>query len=149
MSGNHCLALTLLEMLAVVVLLGLVTMSFSATGLLRRQPRIALLEAISVLRTFEHRVRTESIGAGGFCRVTTAQMYGEVGKDNNRSKPSWSEPLPTNVTVLVLIDGKSSDRLNYDVRGRSSDAEIVVKGFGAESRFRLAGLTGIWMEFSP
>lgn len=149
MSGNHRLALTLLEILAVIVLLGLVAMALNATGLLRSQPRLARAEAISALRAFEHRVRLEAIGAGGYCRVTTTGMYGEVGWPTSRPRASWSEPLPAHTEVLLLVDGHPSERLIYDARGRSVDAEIVVTGFGAESRLHLAGLTGTWVESTP
>ena len=149
MLRHRRLALTLLEVLATVVLMGLVATALSVAGVLRGQPRAALAAAVGVLRTSEHRARADAIGGGGSWQITNTDVRGGVAWPINRTGVVWSEPLPAQVDIHLLVDGRPTDRVTYDVRGRSADADLTVNGFGGETRLHLAGLTGIWSEVAP
>ncbi len=142
-------ALTLLELLAVVVLLGLLGTALSATGLLRAQPRVALQSAVGVVHDLEHRLRMAAIGGGGQMRFLYREARGEVFWPPQAHGQYWSADLPTGVEIRLQINGLPVERLPFDARGRSADAEIFISGFGDELHQHISGLTGGWSEVRP
>ncbi len=141
--------LTLLEVLAVAVLLALLAAALLSAGRVRGQSRARLNAAASALQTAEQRARLAAHGGGGAFRVSASSMWGEVAWPPAIAGRIVEEPLPRDVDLRLQVAGRPTDRLVYDTRGRSADADLRLRGAEAELSLRINGLTGSWTEVPP
>ena len=139
-------AMTLLELLAVVVVLGLLGTAVSTAGLWRGRSRAELSSAVATVRTAEVRARLAALDNGGCFRLTPSEMRSEPAATYGSMSAILVDPLPPRVDVSLMVDGRPTDRVVYDARGRSADVEVQVRGSGSEIlKAHVNGLTGAWI----
>ena len=141
--------LTLVEILAVVILLGLLGTALTAMPLLRGRVDADAQAAAARIRTAEQRARAGAIGGGGVFRLDQVSMFGSITWPPSAATQTWTEDLPSGFDVRVFCDRRPTDRLHYDARGRSPDAELHLLTGDREWRWQVDGLTGVWTVLPP
>jgi prepilin-type N-terminal cleavage/methylation domain-containing protein len=133
---------TLIELLAVVVVLGLAA-GIGIPPLVRLAGGTPLERACALLRDGDARARMLARGTG-------RELAFELDAGGMRCRAA-REPLeallPEGVSAEWLAtDGQPLRTLTIDSRGRSRDLSLRLRAVGASRRFHLLGLSGEWDE---
>lgn len=139
----RCHAYTLVEVLAVTVLLGLVA-SLGAPPLLRAITGDPLRQAAERLGLAFRDVRAQGYGhrvdmqleSWGFTAATL---------DEGRRLPLPEGRLPDAIQATWTRDGRAVNRLEIDPRGHGLDTAITLHHDARELAFTVDGLTGRWL----
>lgn len=146
-TSGRSLAFTLIELLAVLVVLGM-AVSVAAVGLSSRSAESRLSDAASSIAALDATARV--LARKG--RVTelvfdeAASMVLIVDRSAEEA-PSIERVLPDGITLEAWQrpSGTPIDRLVVDARGQSADYQVRVSSGAASVTVRFAGLTG-WHE---
>jgi len=141
---KHRSGYTLIELLAVVTLMGLITWLF-LPALVRRAAGDPLADTIRSLCAFEHHQRGQAVGHGAQLDLEAIGITAVVG---NAMASAPDEFRCADDTLLFWRDDHDHAlrALDIDCRGRSQDAILLISRKGVDRRLRLQGLTGIWSE---
>ncbi|MEL6396630.1 MAG: type II secretion system protein [Planctomycetota bacterium] len=131
---------TLLETIAVVVLLGLAT-STLAVSLAGPAEAARLRGAESLFLDFDRRARHAAVREGPV-RLAVRDGLLELTGDTDDPTILASRPLPDGIGIEF---GGVENELRIDALGRSEDYRIRITSENDEIRLRVAGLTG-WHE---
>ncbi len=128
--------LTLVELLAVMVLLAL-AMVLLGPGVLRRLQRDPLAAAVAGIQSFDQQARLHAQGRGAVIHLdaTSLSCPGIAG-----TAPVLH--LPHGITATWRLASGGSD-LAIDARGRSVDADLILEQETVRHRYRLHGLPGV------
>jgi prepilin-type N-terminal cleavage/methylation domain-containing protein len=140
-------AYTLIELLAVVVLLALLA-SLALPALVRAAGSDPLDQAVAALRGAEHQLRVLSVGA-----ATQAEL-GAAGFTGHRLSAGHGESAtlvelrlePALELTWNNAHGNALTSIAFDHRGRSEDLEVTVRAGSRQRRFRIAGISGEWRD---
>jgi type II secretory pathway pseudopilin PulG len=135
--------MTLLEVLAAFVVIGLISVVLASSPFLRRHVTLDESAMVSRMASVEHRARLASVGQGGRLRIQETTWWIETanGPGSFLSEPvEFLEPCD----LRVLVDGRPVDRIIYDSRGRSADVAVILWHASDERRIWIDGLTGTW-----
>lgn len=137
---------TLIETLAVVVLLGAV-MGLAAGSLLGASGAAEARSAVSIVRQADASARMAA--RGGTPRVLRVTDDSAGLAAFVAGGPAREHPMPGACRVrLVDAAGDAVDGLTFDARGRSEDYAVVLEHGGGVVVVRFAGLTG-WSDAGP
>lgn len=137
-------AYTLVEVLAVTVMLGLLA-GLGAPPLLRAIAGDPLVRAADHLaqafrdarsQAYGHRLRLE-LEASGFIAMITV--------DGVRSRLPDTR-VPESIQLSWSRDGRPARLLECDARGHSLDTDVVLQQDARELRYAINGLTGAWVR---
>ena len=139
-------AYTLIETLAVLVVLGLVA-ALGVPALVRTTGGDPLARAIASTAAVDQRLRQAAIGRGGELRFAESHIEAWVTGD-----PTPREVIAPGFTISgrQLPRGELLRTLLIDCDGRSDDAELVFIGGDRRQRITVHGLSGEWkVEEAP
>ena len=139
-------AYTLIETLAVLVVLGLVA-ALGVPALVRTAGGDPLSRAVATAASVDQRLRQAAIGRGGELRFTQGHLEAWV-----TGEPTPREVMDPGFTMSgrLLPRGELLRTLLIDADGRSVDAEVVFTGGDRRQRITVHGLSGEWkVEEAP
>jgi len=140
-------AFTLIELLAVLVVLGM-AVSVAAVGLSSRSDESKLSDAASLIASLDAMARVRARN-GHNTELRFDSADGTIGFTDRGSAdaPSSDRLLPDGITLEVWEwpSGAPMDRVIVDARGQSMDYQVRVSTGDASVTLRFAGLTG-WHE---
>lgn len=132
-------ALTLMEILAVCVLLGLVAVASAPTVARHRPPAIDAFTAR--LRAADLEVRLRARGQGARWEHRGYAVIGVIGRE---STDIVSLDLPPGMSCTWTSSDRPVEELAIDRWGRSADLTVVVHDGRQERRLHCDGLIGGW-----
>lgn len=131
-------AFTLLELLAVVLVLALIAGTAVGGGLGRPAPRD---QPLRLCQDWELRLRDQARLAGGL--AATLRDQGVVACPLPDGEPCLLLPLPEGVTMAWQADGAAIGRIVIDGTGMSEDRLVVIEAaHGSRFTARIDGLSG-------
>lgn len=133
---------TLIEMLAVIVVLTLVA-ALGISGLSSTGSAAALMKVIGECRGLDAQARlaARTCGSSVMIKLDADSRRIELIQRDNLAQLS-EVSLPADVSVRFEIDGAASDTVMVDRLGKSADYSVVVNYQGHQRRIELAGITG-------
>ena len=138
--GRH--AYTLVEVLAVTVLLGLVA-SLGVPPMLRAMTGDPLDRAAGRMAQAFRDVRAQAYGHRLVLELTAAGFTATVSDDGVRSVLPPLR-LPEDIQATWTRRGRPAPRLELDPRGHGLDTEVTLRLDERELSFAIDGLTGQW-----
>jgi hypothetical protein len=137
--------MTLMEVLAVCVLLGLVAVAIAPAVARRRQPPVqAFAEA---LRQADQELRLRAHGVGARWERRAFTIEGTVG---GAADAAVVVEIPQGVTCTWRRGDRTLEELAIDPWGRSADLAAELEGGGQRLHLRCDGLVGAWrVEAEP
>lgn len=130
---------TLVELLAVVILLGLMA-GLGVPALVRMAQGDPLDRAIASLRSSISDLRRSAFGSG--CQVDVT-MSGWI--SDGRQLPALRVDPAIHLTWLQT-DGQILQQLIFDRKGRSTDWQIEIRHEDRRKFYRISGISGEWLE---
>jgi prepilin-type N-terminal cleavage/methylation domain-containing protein len=143
---NHR-AFTLIELLAVLVILGVVT----ALGL----GGLAAADSTSKRQSLDSALRDLDAKARLIARMRGAVIFEFDDtqirvRERNSSETQWILPIPGDAQVLAhSLDGSQVQSILIDAAGRSMDVRITRRWGDLSRHWSLEGLTGRWSQENP
>lgn len=147
--AGHAHGLTLIELLAVLVVLGL-TVSIAAVGLYSRASEAKLSDATSTLASLDTSARV--LARNGHLvelQFDPSARSIELVDLCCESSISVERRLPGGLTLEIwhMPQGIPTDRIRIDSRGQSDDYRVRISVQDQSSSIMFAGLTG-WYEIT-
>lgn len=134
--------LTLIEMLAVVALLGLAA-GLGAIGLSAATDRARLDQALHDMRLAH--VTARSLAMAGHSVALTAPGTSRISlTEQPHGEPVWNRGLPGGLCVIIVgPEGVPRGVLEFDAVGRCADHDqVLMRGDRIVSALRVSGVTG-------
>lgn len=132
-------ALTLLEVLAVSVLLGVIAIALSpVVGRRQVDPLDAFIAAV---RVADADLRQRALGQGAVWQHRGDAVIGQIGTSRDAAVVV---PLPAALSCTWTVGPRTVDRLVIDAYGRSADAIWEVRTQRGVRRLACDGLVGGW-----
>jgi prepilin-type N-terminal cleavage/methylation domain-containing protein len=135
-------AFTLVEVLAVTVLLGLVA-SLGVPPMLRAMAGDPLERAAGRLAQAFRDVRAQAYGHRLDLELST-RGFSATAVDQGQRTVLPPARLPETIQVAWTRQGRPAPRLELDPRGHGLDTEVALRQDGRELLFTIDGLTGRW-----
>jgi type II secretory pathway pseudopilin PulG len=133
--------MTLVEMLAVVVIVTLIATTVSVS-LAAADSSAQFLKALSTVRGTNYRARIHARTAGEVVVMTVnagrlrCSMAGEVIMDHQ---------LPPDLNVEMVTDA-GGNGITIDRQGRSDDYQVIIGSGNRQRQWQVCGLTGLVVE---
>ena len=135
---------TLIEVLAVVAILGLVAVAVSPS-LARAVVTDPVARAARLVRDADRAARQQAAGCGAVMSMRDGRLLTTVANEVISTLT-----LPNTVSVAWSTDsGTPVESLSLDRGGRSIDVFIDIRSPTLTKRFRILGLTGAWLALEP
>lgn len=130
---------TLIEVLAVVALLGLVAV-LVAPSLTRAVMTDPVARGARLARDADRAARQHAVGQGAVLSLRDGRLVTTVAKE-----PIASTPMPDGTTVRWrAVDDTPLEAVAFDRGGRSVDLLVEISSPTQQRRYRILGLTGAW-----
>ena len=135
---------TLIEVLAVVAILGLVAVAVSPS-LARALVTDPVARAARLVRDADRAARQQAAGGGAVLVIRDGRLLTTVANEVISTLT-----LPNTVSVAWSTDsGAPVESLSLDRGGRSIDVFIDIRSPTLTKRFHILGLTGAWLALEP
>jgi prepilin-type N-terminal cleavage/methylation domain-containing protein len=142
---------TLIELLAVVMVLGLVS-AVVAPAFTRSASGDPIDHAVAALHAGDHRMRLHAIGSGGRTVLEAHGFTYAPAVDDKNDDPGIVVALDSDIEVTWTDDRQNSLReVTIDPRGRTRDLGVAIRARGSQRSFQIHGISGEWrlMDVRP
>lgn len=140
-------AYTLIELLAVVVLLALLA-GLALPALVRTARTDPLDRAVSAARSACHQLRVLAVGSAVHAELTPAGFTAYRIRDGGNEGATLVDLRLDADLDMTWSNGSGNPltRIAIDHRGRSEDLLVTMRAGSRHRRFRISGISGEWLD---